>query len=132
MSAVIQDKELENFEFSPVSSAQVVNDTLKDIVESPVENYNFNKGRAFSVGNVTINKEEGYASFEVKSNINYSRTVTEVTYGISSYKDGKPQYGLVTRLKTYHEDYLHTHRVYVKTSENELTAMESDTSLIFD
>lgn len=133
LSAVIQERELTDFEMTPVSSAAVVNDTLKDIAESPLDNYRYNNGMVFAVGNVSFNEEEGYASFEVKSNIEYSHTYSQITYGIvGRNSDGSFRYGPITKIKTEYEDFLHTHRIYVRASEAEISAMQNDMSLIFD
>lgn len=131
LNQAMQQNEMQDFTFVPINSVKALNESLKGITESPLKDFRYNGGLVFALGDVNVNMEEGYASFQLKSHVDYVKTETQVVPSVI-YVNGKPQVGVTTKVNHYYENFLHTNDVYVRATEQELAAMENDSSLIID
>ncbi len=128
----IQSEEMREFDLMQVSNIKALNDTLKEISESPIDGYDFKNGMVVSLGNLQFNEDDNTISFQMKNHNDYVHTTTVMQPMIIPNGNG----GSTTVMRpvtTYsYEDFLHTNDIYIKVSDKEMEEMKADPSKIID
>ncbi len=133
LAKIAEENDMTYLDVIPVSNLKSFNKSVTRSITSPIDDYGYSSGMVFGLSKPEFNEDEGYVMFQTKSYMEYSKTVTEVTYGITGVDaDGNPQFGPVLVTKTYYEDFIQTTNVYVKASEEEMDAMKENNALVFD
>ena len=132
LSSLIGKEEMKSFEFMPISSVKSLNGVVKSISESPLDEYDFNKGLVFSLSDVKFDQEGGNISFRIKT---YSEFVNETTV-LTPIPILGPD-GVTTIIPTpitnrNYADYIQENNVIISVSNEEMAEMLEDKSLIFD
>ena len=132
LSDIVKNENYNSYSISTVKDLTALNNAMKTVTESPLDGYKSNTNFLYGVSNVQLSESDNVASFSTKELTKFSRTRTEVTYGITGYVDGKPKYGLVTRTKTDYESFFLDQNVYVQLTPEEMEMAKKDESIVFD
>lgn len=133
ITKVIQDYEMQSFDYAPMTSLTKFNSAMNETFESPLQSYNLSSGLTYAIDDITFNEEQGYVSFDTRQNTNYSDTKVEMVYTIIGVdSNGHPKMGYRAQSKTYYEKFNEEHTIYIKASPEEIAQMKQDKSLIFD
>lgn len=132
LADIVENENYNSYSISNVKNLDALNDAMGKATESPLDGYRTNNNFLYGVTNVQLSPEEGVASFSTKELTKFSRTRTEVTYGIIGYFDGKPKYGPVTRTVTDYESFFIDNNVYVKLTPEEMEQAKTNESIVFE
>ena len=113
----MKDNEMNDFSLTSVNNVDVLNSSIENFANEREDGHSFENGWVVSLDNPMVNVEDGFAAFQMKSGLVYYRSV---------YAPFAPA------PNTYHKLYLSTQNVYVKASEEELSRMKLDSSLVYD
>ena len=133
ITKVIQDYEMQSFDYAPMTSLTEFNQSMNETFESPIEDYHLESALTYAIDDITFNEERGYVSFNTRQNTHYSRTKIVLEYAVIGVdSQGHPKMGYVSRPKTYSEKFNQEHTVYIKASLEEIEQMKQNKTLIFD
>ena len=132
LADIVKNENYNSYSISTVKDLSALNNAMKQVTESPLDGYRTNQNFLYGVSNVHLSESDNVASFSTKELTRFSRTRTEITYGIIGYFDGKPKYGPVTRTKTDYESFFMDQTVYIKLTPEEMERAKQDESIIFD
>lgn len=133
LSEIVENNEPISFSCVESKDLSTFNKSLTSVIDCPIANYKLYNGLVYSVSNMNFDEQKNYVSFLTKEDMEYSRTQTETTYGVTGVDaNGNPKFGLVTRVKTYYENFFQASNVYIKVTDAEMDSMKQDSSLVFD
>ena len=132
LANIVANEKYTGYDCIKINDMSALDHAMYETIECPVKNYHNNRVDVYSVDDIEFNKEKGYVAFTVDEATTFSETRMEATYGVVTYVNGKPQYGVVVRPHTYYEHFTEQHTVYVRCSEQEMSEMEQDTNKIFE
>ena len=116
-------EEMKAFDYAALNSIKEINSTVKNIAESPLDDYSFNKGMVFSLGKIRFDEGQDRVYFEMKAHVKYEH----------SYVTWEPRYNGVTTVTRYeYDDFIHTNDIYLNVDKQEMAEMKADNKLIFD
>lgn len=135
LSLLTQSLKEYDFEYLEVLDVENIKDLSKAVtisVDSPVEGYRYSSGMLYGLSNPIIDYEEGYAVFQAKSYVKFSKTETTVTYGLQGVDSkGSPKFGPVIVTKTYYDQYMHKNNFYIRATQEQLKEMEQNPQLVY-
>ena len=132
LADIVKNENYNSYSISTVKDLTALNNAMKNVTESPLDGYNPHSNFLYGVSNVQLSESDNVASFSTKELIKFSRTRTEVTYGITGYVDGKPKYGTIVRAKTDYESFFLDQNVYVQLTPEEMEMAKKDESIVFE
>ncbi len=131
---IIEKENYSSYSISNVKNLDSLNSTMREVTDCPIDGGYHPSGENFlyGVSGVELSEADNVASFSTKELTKFSRTRTEVTYGIKGYFDGKPQYGTIIRSVTDYESFFMEHNIYVKLTPEEMEQAKQDESIVFE
>lgn len=132
LAEIVKNENYQDYSIANVNDLDGLNNAMGDVTESPIDGFRENSNFLYGVGNVQFSEEDNVVSFTTKELTKFSRTRNEITYGIVSYIDGKPQYGTVIKPVTDYESFFIDNTVYIKLTPEEMERAKVDESIVFD
>lgn len=132
LTTLVGKEEMKNFDFVAVSGVKKLNGVINSVSESPVKDYDFNKGLVFSLSDVKFDEEGGAISFNMRTYVEYANEETVLAPLPITDPDGMTTIIPTPIKKTNYEDFIHENVVAISVTSEEMNQMKQDNSLIFD
>lgn len=125
LNYIIQNYEMKNFSSVEVKSVDTFNNSVEQTLQGE-DGYTVHKSFTYGIDNLQFGSD-GIVSFDVRQNVDYKKTTIEM----ERYYNGMGyQYRSVS--KTKHKDVNQSHKISIKVSEEEMSALKQDNSLVID
>ena len=133
LATIVQNEKFQSVSVEKIGNPQALSNSMSEVMESPLDDYNMSKNFLYAVGNVQFDETENIAAFSTKDASRFSKTTVRTSYGLVGFdSEGKPKYGLVTSTKTDYQTFFIDHNVYIKLTPEEMAAAKNDHSIIFN
>ena len=130
---IVENENYTSYSIANVKNLDALNNTMREVTDAPIDGYHTTgENFLYGVSSVELSESDNVASFSTKELTKFSRTRTEVTYGIKGYVDGKAQYGPIVRTVTDYESFFMEHNVYIKLTPEEMEQAKHDESIVFE
>ncbi len=132
LATVVENENFQSISVQKVNDVKALNSSVGKAIDCPLKEFKLNSNFLYSANNVTVSEDENIASFATKEGTTYSKTTSQLTWGIVGTVKGKIKYGWVVTSKTDYETFYSAYNIYLKLTPEEVEMAKNDNSYVFD
>ena len=132
LATVVENEDFQSISVQKVNDVTALNSSIGKAIDCPIKDFSLYSNFLYSANNVEISEDENVASFETKEGTKYSKTYTQLTWGVVGTFEGEIKYGWVVTTKTDYETFYTGYNIYLKLTPEEIEMAKNDPSYVFD